>query len=315
MKIGLIAATALAVLAGAAQADPSGWPARQGRVVRPSETPSSRLIQRLNGGSAFQLICRGGPGLRVGDSSTPLPLAPSPPGFGPQSHGVYGPSGPQTFDWSIAFQHSARPPDHTGRNLQPGQCSPADFPLNDRDPAAIQTELDYGAGLLPGVERYPWETSSSAAFPPPGSSRIHALLDYLANPANYWSFTVQEEAQDTGERFFSSNASRYWRPEFYAGPPLVSAPSEGPDAGAYRSQLPAVAPSKALGRATPPPGATRAGSMPVCDAARLARARNNAAAPGLEAQCRAVGEAPAPPSEQAAPPPEDDPGPAQPDMP
>ena len=43
-----------------------------------------------------------------------------------------------------------------------------------------------------------------------------------------------------------------------------------------------------------PPSA--AAAMSICDAARSARARNSPAAPGLEAQCRAVGEtAPAPP--------------------
>ncbi len=66
--------------------------------------------------------------------------------------------------------------------------------------------------------------------------------------------------------------------------------------------------SKSLGRATgikalgrvnvsPPTGAT---PRPICDVAREARARNSAAAPGLEAQCRAVGEtAPQPPIDAA----------------
>ncbi len=57
-------------------------------------------------------------------------------------------------------------------------------------------------------------------------------------------------------------------------------------------ETPAV---KAIGRVKVP-GATGAPTGParsICDVAREARARNSPAAPGLEAQCRAVGEAPA----------------------
>jgi hypothetical protein len=56
------------------------------------------------------------------------------------------------------------------------------------------------------------------------------------------------------------------------------------------SVAPAVvdaAPGKALGRANAGPAASPASLVSSCEAARLARARNNAAAPGLEAQCRA----------------------------
>jgi hypothetical protein len=57
-----------------------------------------------------------------------------------------------------------------------------------------------------------------------------------------------------------------------------------------------VPPVKAIGRVKLPP--TGAPPRPICDVAREARARNSPAAPGLEAQCRAVGETP--PSEAQA---------------
>ena len=47
----------------------------------------------------------------------------------------------------------------------------------------------------------------------------------------------------------------------------------------------ATGPAKALGRAG---GQANAAPMPACQAAQLARARNNAAAPALEAQCAAI---------------------------
>jgi hypothetical protein len=51
---------------------------------------------------------------------------------------------------------------------------------------------------------------------------------------------------------------------------------------------PELGPVKAV-RRTQAPGATGVSSLSICEAARQARARNNAAAPGLEAQCRAAG--------------------------
>jgi hypothetical protein len=49
-----------------------------------------------------------------------------------------------------------------------------------------------------------------------------------------------------------------------------------------------TAPPIALGRVTPPPGASPTTSLSICDRARDARARNSPTAPALEAQCRAT---------------------------
>ena len=46
-------------------------------------------------------------------------------------------------------------------------------------------------------------------------------------------------------------------------------------------------PAKKLGRVVVPPGTAPLSHLPVCQAAKVARARNNPAAPGLEAQCAA----------------------------
>jgi hypothetical protein len=54
---------------------------------------------------------------------------------------------------------------------------------------------------------------------------------------------------------------------------------------------PEPTPVKALGRVEVPPGTTPNPPISICESARRARARNNAAAPGLEAQCRAAGAA------------------------
>lgn len=62
----------------------------------------------------------------------------------------------------------------------------------------------------------------------------------------------------------------------------------GGQSGSTSSAL-QTAPSagKSLGRAKLPAGTAPNTPLPICEAARLARARNSAAAPGLEARCRA----------------------------
>ncbi len=314
MKIRSIAAATVVVLATAASAqtaDPVGALAGQAHRARRAETeaPLNRVIKPLNDGAEFQLICRGGPGWRARLSNIIAPEQPSfPSEIGGGDRGTRG----SYFFWSITFIQSSLPPDHSGRNLQPGQCSPADFPLGGRDPAALQARRfseiydNYGAG---------------------DSVLFDTLVDYLLNPSNSLSFTVIEEAQDTGERFLEVTRARHWKPEFYTGPLTGPTPAKTANDAIFRSQLPGAKPlgrvtlAKPLGRAPLPPGATPATSLSVCDAARAARARNSPAAPGLEARCRAVGEA-APPArppaavDDGAPqPPDPDPNPPPPDMP
>jgi len=163
-----------------------------------STTPSTgRVRQPLNNGQRFTLICRGGPGLRV--SSSPVLVG-----------GVIAPG--IRFDWLIAFSRSTQPPDPSGRNLEPGQCSPADFPLRNTDPAEFQTQVNDN-GSLPGTPLYPWEKSDRDANVD-SSQRLTKLIAYLQDPQNYWSFVVM----DDGSGHVNAASSAYWKPEFYRGP-------------------------------------------------------------------------------------------------
>ncbi len=200
---------------------------------RTSET-LKLLTKPVNNGSVFQLICRGGPGLRFSTTG----------GFG---HPVI---------MSIDFKLSMQPPDPSGRNLQPGQCSPADFPLSRFDPTQIQQEVS-GDGKVGQSQPLPGEQ-----FPHllDASVRVQHYIDYLTDPKNYWSFNLY----DIGKGYFGSTYGQYWKPEFYKPPPV-----------------------KALGRVKVPPGTTPNPPISICDAAREARARNSPAAPGLEEKCRA----------------------------
>lgn len=121
-------------------------PPREDAVVSIESKSATRgsavLITPVNNGASFQLICRGGPGLRVSNRTVQV------------SGGLFGPG--YRDDWSIAFLHSTQPPDASGRNLQPGQCSPTTFSLSTVNPTDIQTRIEDN-GSLRGVVLYPWE--------------------------------------------------------------------------------------------------------------------------------------------------------------
>ena len=201
----------------------------------------SPLLRPINGGATFQLICRGGPGLRISSTG------------GWNAWGL-------DLVMSIDFKASTQPPDSSGRNLQPAQCSPARFSLVKVDPTQIRQQAltvgqVYTSEPLPAVLGAQSYLVDAAVY--------DDAVKYLKDPNHYWSFMVY----DTGDRYFLTTHGEYWKPEF-----------------ADRV--------KSLGRVKPPPGTTPATPLPICDAAAKARARNSPAAPGLEAQCRAAGVTP-----------------------
>ena len=149
--------------------------------------PTKLDSKLVNDGNAFQLICRAGPDLRVARDYDSLA-------------------------WSITFSHSTALA-HSGSNLQPGQCSPAEFPLSDNAPTAIQTEIS-ADGAMASIDLYPWETSIENVALHNYYTRFGKFTDYLHDPKNYWSFFVK----DTGAGYFMADYSQYWKPEFYKGP-------------------------------------------------------------------------------------------------
>src|SRR5260370_12115446 len=80
----------------------------------------------------------------------------------------------------IDFNRSTQPPDRSGRNLQPGQCTPADFPLSSFDPTQIQR------GRV--IELLPGESYEVISLDPEVRNRNY--IAYLKNPNTYWSFHV-----------------------------------------------------------------------------------------------------------------------------
>lgn len=184
---------------------------------RDARGSAALLSKPVNNGESFQLICRGGPGLRV----SPVYIE------GPGS--AIGPG--NRFRWRIAFSRSTKPPDHSGRNLQSGECEPAEFALQNIDPREIQTDPD-SFGPLPTKDAY------ADAFNP-----LQRYPDYLKEPANYWSFDVTDE----GDGHLNAVTSRYWRPELYRGPEVRDVDSK-PNRrdGAFS---PPPIPEKRLGRA------------------------------------------------------------------
>lgn len=153
--------------------------------------PTKLNTKLVNDGNDFQLICRGGPALSV------------------SAKRVQAPDGSWIrSDWLITFNQSTQPA-HSGRNLQPGQCGPAEFPLSDNAPTAIQTEIN-DDGSLPEVGLYPWEKSSLED----ANKRLAKFIEYLKDPQNYWSFFVK----DDGQGDFMADYSQYWKPELYKGP-------------------------------------------------------------------------------------------------
>jgi hypothetical protein len=148
----------------------------------------------VNDGEAFQLICRGGPGLRIRLSEPWMAQAAGDLPGGIRFRLV--------STMTVDFNRSPQPPDRSGRNLQPGQCSPADFQLGDSAPVQIRDVVDVGDT---------WGDSPDVAESIPRAGNIPR---YLGDPDHYWSFP----ASDSGSGYFASRNSRHWKPGFHKGP-------------------------------------------------------------------------------------------------
>jgi hypothetical protein len=173
--------------------------------------PGNLNPRLVNDGTLFQLICRGGSGLRV-DGNYDL----------------------EAFTWLIAFSRSTAPA-HSGSTLQPGQCSPAEFSLRDSDPAELETVMQEN-GAVQGIILYPWEKSIEEVAHIDPSTRLEKFRDYLHDPKNYWSFFVK----DYGDGYFIADYSKNWRPELYKGAPVRPFDERGKD----KNNFPNVAPKK-----------------------------------------------------------------------
>ncbi|MFL6229124.1 MAG: hypothetical protein ACJ741_10125, partial [Pyrinomonadaceae bacterium] len=175
------------------------------KVDRKADTSAALIPKFVNKGSRFQLICRGGQGLLITTSDS----RPDPQGRGFPPY-AYAP----ITTMRVSFQRSTQPPTGSGRNLQPGQCSPADFPLQEADPAQIQVwGVTTDGQWRRERDGIPYDKSPEVAERYPDSQNT---TEYLKNPRNYWSFFVT----DKGEGYFEGSESRYWKPEFYKGIPV-----------------------------------------------------------------------------------------------
>ena len=181
--LGLLAMTVISV-AGAQTRARAGTTATQ-RTIAIAGTSTL-----ANDGVAFQLICRGGAGLRVSASDVR-----------PMSSGSFVPTWTLVATLTVDFNRT-QSLDPSGRNLQPGQCGPAGVQLRDVDPTQIRNTISAGND---------WQKSAEYAERYPNSDNVP---EYLKNPSHYWSFTVA----DSGEGYFVSKDSRYWRPRDYKGP-------------------------------------------------------------------------------------------------
>ncbi len=150
--------------------------------AQPGGDRRGRVKRLVNNGSAFRLICRGGPGL---GRKVSVPFLANEPGVLGIAfrHFVY----PITVD----FQRSTQPPDRAGRNLQPGQCSPTEFQLRNFDPTQIR--ISESVPLKENVQDY-------------------LLRDYLNDPNQYRDFSG---VVDSGNGYFRADASHSWKPELY----------------------------------------------------------------------------------------------------
>lgn len=188
----LLASVTVTVVVQQATAQPSS----SLRPVR-KDFPYALTPKLVNDGSPFMLICRGGSGLRVSIIGGGTNIGSAITGW---------PVG-NPFVLLIDFSLSTQPPDHSGSNLQPGQCSPSEFPLRDSDPAEVRAIFNED-GSLPGAGLYPWEEPHQNYYIDPRRTKFR---EYLKDPKNYWLFAVK----DSSEGYLKADLSRYWKPEFY----------------------------------------------------------------------------------------------------
>ncbi len=169
-----------------------------------------------------------------------------------------GSTGETIVTYEIAFTPSPRPAGEYSQGLRPGECAWIDRTISDSGPLRIRFETVANAQLKQKLQGTPVDTSPTAAE---SYADVNSIPRYLKVDDHYWSFGG---VTDSGKGYFQATGNGYWKPLAVRPGPRVKVP-----------------------------GAEAAPRRPICEVAREARARNSPAAPGLEAQCRAVGEAPA----------------------
>lgn len=159
-----------------------------------NKTSVATVVRLVDDGADFQLICRGGPGLRIAISEPYV--------AGTKGSFVGGVGLATVSTMTVDFGRSNQLPDRSGRNLKPGQCSPADFLLRDGDATQVRVAISV---------HDPWDKSADAAETIPSTGTIPR---YLKDPHHFWSFA----ARDSGNGYLQAADSRYWKPQFYTGP-------------------------------------------------------------------------------------------------
>jgi hypothetical protein len=164
-----------------------------------------------------------------------------------------GSAGETIVVYEMAFTPNTVPAGENSEGLRPGMCAWINRTISDNGPLRIRFETVANAQLKQRLQGVPVDTSPTAAESYPD---VNSIPRYLKVESHYWSFGG---VTDSGRGYFQAAANGYWKPKAVHLGGKVELPS---------------------GTAPNPP-------MPICEAARMARARNSPAAPGLEAQCRA----------------------------
>lgn len=162
-----------------------------------------------------------------------------------------GSAGETIVVYEMAFSPSPVPAGENSEGLRPGDCSWINRTISDNGPLRIRFETVANAQLKQRLQGVPADTSPTAAESYPD---VNSIPRYLKVESHYWSFGG---VTDSGRGYFQAAANGYWKPRAVKPARRIKVP--GPD--------------------TP--------ALSICEAARMARARNNPAAPGLEARCRA----------------------------
>lgn len=261
--------------------DPGSVGTAVDRVSAPTDSATAGVettfaVNRVNRGVGFWMICRGGPGLRISSG-----------GSGPAPAWMNLPPWASVSTLVMDFRHSPLPPDRSGRNLQPGECSPEDFQFRTSDLVRIQQVMVLDGQWERSMDGLPEDKSPNVAERYPDITNVPP---YLRDPNHYWRFGTA----DHGEGYLQSGYSRSWTPAMYQGPPPTSPTATKTPRGPTRiidaargNATETTARNDAVRDAVNAPP-----DPPICVSARSARARNSPAAPGLERQCREQGGTP-----------------------
>ena len=196
VALGLLAISAISV---------AGAQTKTGLIAAETQRTIGAAHALINDGTGFQLICRGGQRLRVGSSD--MRQAPATSDLPPWV---------LISTMTVDFDRSAQAPDRSGRNLRPGECSPAGFQLRDTDPTQLQSYVVTNGQWKRGRDGLPEDRAPNVAERYPDA---HSISEYLKDANHYWSFL----ASDSGHGYLQTSYSRYWKPEFYKGPETSSA--------------------------------------------------------------------------------------------